>query len=110
METRLQRIEQVYRKFRVKTLYVFGSRSAEVFQAIQDDRLDNRPSQSDLDIGVLTQPALSVDEKVSLTLALEEIFDVQRVDLVPRFITSIRMGMKFIMSLSFIYRVNGSAK
>ena len=82
METQLQRIEQACRQFRVKALYVFGSRSAEVFQALQDDRLDILPSQSDRDIGVLTLPTLSVDEKVSLTLALEEIFDVQRVDLV----------------------------
>jgi predicted nucleotidyltransferase len=82
MNTRLQRIEEVCRKYRVKALYVFGSRSAEIFQAIQDDKLEIQPSPRDLDIGVLTHSPLAIDEKVKLTLELEELFGVPRVDLV----------------------------
>ena len=82
METRLQRIEHVCRKFQVKALYVFGSRSAEVFQFIRDDTFQTKPSKSDVDIGVLINRVFSIDDKVNLTLELEEIFNVHRVDLV----------------------------
>lgn len=82
MNTRLQTIERICRKYPVKALYVFGSRSAEILQAVQNDTLDIRSSPSDLDIGILTGPLLSVDEKVNIALELEELFDVARVDLV----------------------------
>lgn len=82
MQTRLQRIEQLCKQFQVRALYVFGSRSAETFQSIQDDDFSLEPSESDLDFGALTNRVLSVGEKVSLALQLEDLFHVQRVDLV----------------------------
>jgi len=82
MNTRLQKIEQLCRKYQVKALYGFGSRSAEMLQALQDDAYGVQPLQSDLDIGALTHTPFSVDDKVSLTLELEELFNVPRVDLV----------------------------
>jgi predicted nucleotidyltransferase len=81
MNTRLQKIGQICRKFQVKALYVFGSRSAEMLAALRDDEYRFKPSQSDLDIGVLTHSLLSVHDKVSLTLELEKLFNVPRVDL-----------------------------
>ena len=81
MNTRLQKIEHICRKYQVKALYVFGSRSAEMLQALQDDPYEFQLSQSDLDIGVLTHSPFSVDNKVSLALELEELFNVPRVDL-----------------------------
>jgi predicted nucleotidyltransferase len=82
MNTRFQEIENISRKYRVKIMYVFGSRSAEIYQAIQNDALTIQPSQSDLDIGIQTKLPLSIDEKVGLALELEEFFGVTRVDLV----------------------------
>jgi predicted nucleotidyltransferase len=82
MSMRLQKIEQIARKYRAKALYVFGSRSLEIFYAIQNDALEIGPSGSDVDIGVLTHSPLSVDEKVSLTRELEDLFNEPRVDLV----------------------------
>lgn len=82
MNTRLQKVEQICKKYHVKVMYVFGSRSAEIFKILQDERLEIQPSESDLDIGVLTHSPLSIDEKVSLALELEELFNVPRVDLV----------------------------
>jgi predicted nucleotidyltransferase len=82
METRLQKIEQLCRKFRVKALYVFGSRNAEMLRVLKDDTYQFKRSPSDLDIGVLAHFPFSVDEKVSLTLELEELFSVPQVDLV----------------------------
>ena len=82
MNTRLQKIEQICRKYQVKALYVFGSRNTETLQTLQDDTCEFQPSQSDLDIGVLTYSPFSIDTKVNLTLELEELFNVARVDLV----------------------------
>ena len=81
MNTRLQKIEYICRKYQVKALYVFGSRSAEILQVLQNDEHEIQPSQSDLDIGVLTHSPFSVDNKVSLALEVEELFNVPRVDL-----------------------------
>jgi len=82
MNTRLQEVEQICKKHQVKALYLFGSRSAEMFHSLQNDTHEIQPSQSDLDIGVLLHSPFSVDDKVSLTLELEELFNVARVDLV----------------------------
>jgi predicted nucleotidyltransferase len=82
MGTRLQRIEQVCKDFDVKALYVFGSRSADILRFFQDRDFNLKPSPSDVDIGVLTYRTLLIDEKVNLTLQLEELVGVTRVDLV----------------------------
>jgi predicted nucleotidyltransferase len=82
MKSRLQSIEQVCRKFQVKALYVFGSRRAEILQFIGDDNFQIKSSPSDVDTGVLVHREFFVDDKVNLTLELEEIFNVTRVDLV----------------------------
>ena len=81
MSMRLQRIEQICRKYQIKALYVFGSRSADMTRAINDDTYHLAPSQSDLDIGVLTRPPFSIEKKVNLTLELEDLFNAPRVDL-----------------------------
>ena len=82
MNTRLEQVRQICSKYRVKALYAFGSRSAEILRSIENKNFQFEPSERDLDIGVLTDTPLSVDEKVSLTLALEDLFYVPRVDLV----------------------------
>jgi predicted nucleotidyltransferase len=82
MNTRSQKIGQLCKKYQVKALYVFGSRSTEALHAFQDDTYKLKQSQSDLDIGILSQASFSLDNKVSLALELEELFNVSRVDLV----------------------------
>ena len=82
MNTRLQKIEQLCKKYQVKALYVFGSRSADALHALQDDAYELKQLQSDLDIGILSPVPFSLDNKVSLTLELERLFNVSRVDLV----------------------------
>lgn len=80
MSIRLQKIEQICRQYKIKALYVFGSRVAEMLLALGDDAYEFQPSPSDLDIAVLTRSQFSVDEKVNLTLELEGLFNVPRVD------------------------------
>lgn len=62
-------------------MYAFGSRGMEALRAVKNNAYQMPASASDLDIGVLTQSPLSVEKKVELGLALEDIFGVQRVDL-----------------------------
>jgi predicted nucleotidyltransferase len=81
MNTRLQTIEQICRKYQLKALYVFGSRSADMLHAISDDLFQLPPSQSDLDIGVLTHSPFSIENKVNLTLELENLFGLPSIDL-----------------------------
>jgi len=81
MNARLQQIEQICRKYQLKTLYVFGSRSADVLHAVKGDVYQLNPSQSDLDIGVLTHSPFSIENKVNLTLELENLFGLSSIDL-----------------------------
>ncbi len=81
MKTRLHELEQLCKKYRVKTCYVFGSRGADMLRFLQDESFQLPPSQSDLDIGVLTHSPFSVENKVDLTLELENLFNAPRVDL-----------------------------
>ena len=81
MNTRLQEIEQICRKYQLKAFYVFGSRSADMLRAINDEQHQIPPSQSDLDIGVLSHSPFLIEDKVSLTLELENLFGLSTIDL-----------------------------
>ncbi len=81
MNARLQKLELICRKYRVKSLYIFGSRRADLLNAIYDDAYPLVSSPSDLDIGVLTHSPFSMENKVNLTLALEDLLDAAPVDL-----------------------------
>jgi predicted nucleotidyltransferase len=71
-------------KFSLAEIYVFGSRAKEIYAKVKGVFSEGQHSASDVDIAV--EPAsgqgLSVRSKVSLTLALEDLFHANRVDLV----------------------------
>ncbi|RME07209.1 MAG: hypothetical protein D6803_04495 [Anaerolineae bacterium] len=83
MSARNETLIQLCRQFAIDILYVFGSRAEEV-KAWFDGGANLSPGPSDVDIGV--KPALgvklSVEEKVRLAQALEDLLGVHRVDLV----------------------------
>jgi predicted nucleotidyltransferase len=81
MSTRTQKIEQICRKYQLKALYVFGSRGADMLQAIKDDQYQPASSRSDLDIGVLSPISFSVENKVDLTFELSNLFGLPDIDL-----------------------------
>jgi predicted nucleotidyltransferase len=72
------------KQYGVDALYAFGSRAAEVAAFVRGRGGLNPSSRSDLDVGVLPQPnrLLDVHDRVRLTGALEDLFNVPRVDLV----------------------------
>ena len=81
MSARTQKLEECCRKYQLKAVYVFGSRNADMLRAINDDAYQTPPSQSDLDIGVLTRSPFSIENKINLMLELENILKALQVDL-----------------------------
>jgi len=83
----LDELEILAERYGLAAIYAFGSRGEEIAARVCGGRStpgSSDGSQADLDIGVQPAPDihLGVDEKVLLALALEELFDVARVDLV----------------------------
>ncbi len=78
---RVQQLQKICEQFSLEILYVFGSRAEDGRRFVFEDQ-PMPPSASDLDIGVLPAQPLSVRQKVELTIALEDFFGVNRVDLV----------------------------
>lgn len=76
-------LARIAERYRLSVFYAFGSRAKEVAALIQQkaDRLEKETS--DVDIAVLPafRVVLSAREKVEITLELEELFGVSRVDL-----------------------------
>jgi hypothetical protein len=52
-----------------------------MLRAIQEEQYQLAPSQSDLDIGVLSHSPFSIEDKVSLTFELEDLFGLPGIDL-----------------------------
>lgn len=84
MSDRSEHLRQICEAFGVDILYAFGSRAGEVRAWLKEQVPALPPGPSDVDIGV--RPArrvrLSVHDKVRLAIALEDLFNVSRVDLV----------------------------
>jgi uncharacterized protein len=82
MNSTRQSIEQLCQENQIRLLYVFGSRAMEVLALLNGKQKTFSNTPSDVDLAVLTDAKLTSAEKVRLTLALEKIFNVERVDLV----------------------------
>lgn len=83
MNERKERLNQIAKEFGLDIIYAFGSHAKEAFEWIEGERSELSVSAfSDLDIGVKPSPGkqLSVREKVLLSISLEELFSVTRVD------------------------------
>ena len=83
-QARTERVAELCRRFGVLGLYAFGSRAREVQRWMAGGLPSLPPSESDVDIGVkVRRGALTVvKDKVALQVALEDLLQVGRVDLV----------------------------
>jgi len=73
------------RRYAVRDVYVFGSRAVEIAARVRGSGAVPRgPLDTDVDIGVRPRHGVQLDvhDRVALTLALEQLFDASRVDLV----------------------------
>jgi predicted nucleotidyltransferase len=77
-------LARIARRYRLSSLYVFGSREKEVAELVRQKAGSLKRSTADVDIAVLPQPSvtLTVREKIEIILELEQLFDAPRVDLV----------------------------
>ena len=78
-------LNQIAETFELDIIYAFGSQAEEVAEWLKGDKRNlSISSLSDIDIGVKPSAArqLSVENKVNLTIALEDFFSANRVDLV----------------------------
>ena len=83
-DSRLDALGNLCRQHRVTSLYSFGSRAAEATEWVRGEREEFDETASDLDLAITLEPEteLSARERVRLTIDLEHLFKVQRVDLV----------------------------
>ena len=85
MKKRRDKLTEIARAFDLEIIYAFGSHAGDALKWLKDEQ-SSLPilSPSDLDIGIkpAVKKKLSVKEKVHLTMALEDLFFVSRVDLV----------------------------
>lgn len=72
------------RRYGLDALYAFGSRATEVAACVRGEGELDPAHAADLDFGVLPQVGrvVEVDDRVHLAMALQDLFDVPRVDLV----------------------------
>jgi predicted nucleotidyltransferase len=83
-QSEIEHLQMLAGQYDLVAIYAFGSRAPEIAARLAGETVEPEYPRSDLDIGVLPLPdrRLQVDEKVHLAIAIEDIFDVPRVDLV----------------------------
>lgn len=84
---RAEALGAICRRFDIDALYAFGSRGVEALEWIEGKRAQLDPGGSDVDVGVklpglAAERDLALRDKVRLTVALEDLLGVNRVDLV----------------------------
>jgi predicted nucleotidyltransferase len=84
MSERQQALEQLCRRNAIVILYVFGSRASDVLDWMSATQSVLAPGPADVDIGVLLAPnsPWTIRETLQLTVDLEELLGVNRVDLI----------------------------
>ena len=76
-------LEALCSRFGIATLYAFGSRGREALEW-KHGRVGGMPGESDVDVGVRPESAQAwtLDDKVRMAIALEDLMGCRRVDLV----------------------------
>jgi len=85
LEDRLKSLQSIAKQFSIEAIYAFGSLAKEALDWVSGKKKEiTFDNLSDLDIGVKPRPSvkLSIEEKVELTMALEDLFSAPRIDLV----------------------------
>jgi predicted nucleotidyltransferase len=77
-------LARIAERYRLSSLYVFGSREKEVAELVRQRVGSLKRSTADVDIAVLPEPSviLNVREKIEVILELEQLFGAPKVDLV----------------------------
>lgn len=79
---RLHSLVRLCQQYRIDILYAFGSRANEIREWLGGERASLVGGPTDAGIGIKVVRPLSVEEKVNLAQAMEDLLGVTRVDLV----------------------------
>jgi len=79
-----EQLQSIAKRYHVAELYVFGSRTVEIAGRVRGQAVAPEYPDSDVDIGVWPAPGqhLTAQDRVHLTIELEDLLEVNRVDLV----------------------------
>lgn len=77
-----EKIISLATKYNLEIIYAFGSRAKDVLNVIEGRMVSLPCTPSDLDIGVKPEQPLTVEEKVEIALFFEDLFNLNRVDVV----------------------------
>ena len=79
-----KKLEEICRRYHIDIMYAFGSQCLELKDYIDGRGPLNKASPSDADIGVRISEGypISVRDKVNLTIELEDLLNIGRVDFV----------------------------
>jgi len=77
-------LSSISARYQLSAIYSFGSKGLEVASLVKGEAVDLRQKKSDVDIGVLPQShvVMSPKHKVQLSIELEELLDIYRIDLI----------------------------
>lgn len=83
MEDLAQALARIAARYRLRDVYVFGSRAAEIRARVMTGEVAE-PTDADVDVGVQPQAGHTPNahDRVKLTVDLEDLLDAPRVDLV----------------------------
>lgn len=84
MAKRRSVLEEICQKHGLDSLYLFGSLAEEARRWLDQTTGHSLQGPSDVDVGIKTKTdeRWAIEKKISLTLALEELFGCRRIDLV----------------------------
>ena len=78
------KLAKIAEQYDISEIYVFGSRAEEIAARAAGNKVEAEYPESDVDIGIetLAGKRLSARQKVLFAIALEDLFQVFRIDLV----------------------------
>ncbi len=78
-----EELKQISERYGISAIYVFGSRAEEIASRLRREEAFPSYPQSDVDIGIQLNRGqlLSAQDKIQLTIELEDLFSASRVDL-----------------------------
>ena len=77
-----EQIRDIVSRYALQIVYAFGSRGREALDLVEGRIKHFSSAPSDLDIGIKPGRTLTVQEKVEIAILFEDLFDVDRVDLI----------------------------
>ena len=77
-----EQIRDIAARYGLQIIYAFGSRGREALDLVEARIKHFSSAPSDLDIGVKPGRSLTVQEKVEIAIFIEDLFEVNKVDLI----------------------------